>query len=92
MYGGLGYEHCSGVRPTDLIFADKTLEGFWLTSYLRTKNIFGLYQWTKIVQNNIKGSLGTKIRQTYPIDKPAAALADYYSDMSSGKVAITPNN
>lgn len=91
VYGGLSEQHCSNISPSDLIFRQCKVEGFWLTGYMKTKNIIGIYSWTRTIAKLLKKSLSTSIRKTYTIDEASAALADYMGNMSLGKIAFTPN-
>ena len=40
VYGLLSGAKCSEIDPIDLIFKEKEVKGFWLTSYLNQMNIF----------------------------------------------------
>eukprot|EP01095_Lingulamoeba_sp_RSL-Kostka_P009502 TRINITY_DN3305_c0_g1_i1.p1 TRINITY_DN3305_c0_g1~~TRINITY_DN3305_c0_g1_i1.p1 ORF type:complete len:379 (-),score=124.35 TRINITY_DN3305_c0_g1_i1:203-1339(-) len=89
VYGGLSNQHCSAVRPTDLIFQKKTLKGFWLTDYSNKKNLLQMFLWVRKVQKNLKLNLNTEIRKSYSLDEMAEALVDYNSNMSDGKISMS---
>lgn len=90
VYGGLSLDHCSGITSSDLIFAKKSVRGFWLTDYLKSKSLMGLASWMKLVKSEIGGALATTVRKTYPMDQAGAAVADYNSNMAAGKICIGP--
>eukprot|EP00300_Choanocystis_sp_HF-7_P033454 c45800_g1_i1.p1 GENE.c45800_g1_i1~~c45800_g1_i1.p1 ORF type:complete len:359 (+),score=77.43 c45800_g1_i1:32-1078(+) len=90
VYGGLSLEHCSGIRPTDLIFQNKKVSGFWIPQYFKTKSTYQLYRITQVVVNNLRTSLGTPIRVKYPIEKAVDAIRDYRANMNDDKVAFAP--
>lgn len=92
VYGDLSGQPSSGIFPSDLIFGQKKVEGFWLTGYMKTKNIIGIYSWTRTISKLMKKSLSTSVRKVYGIDDASVALADYMGNMSLGKVAFTPND
>jgi NADPH:quinone reductase-like Zn-dependent oxidoreductase len=91
VYGGLSEKSCSDISPSDLIFAGKTVTGFWLTPYLFNKSMFGKYQFLKTVQQNLNSSLGTQVKARFSLDRASDAFACYVSDMSGGKVIFQPN-
>eukprot|EP01094_Clydonella_sp_ATCC50884_P006324 TRINITY_DN1540_c0_g1_i2.p1 TRINITY_DN1540_c0_g1~~TRINITY_DN1540_c0_g1_i2.p1 ORF type:complete len:396 (+),score=137.99 TRINITY_DN1540_c0_g1_i2:161-1189(+) len=90
VYGGLSNEACQRIRPTDLIFLDKRVQGFWLTHYLKSKSMFGQWRWMKKLQRLLKNYLSTHVRTSMPLESIECALATYNGDMSAGKVCIAP--
>jgi NADPH:quinone reductase-like Zn-dependent oxidoreductase len=90
VYGGLAKQP-SQVDIGDLVFAGKTVTGFWLTRWLPEKNpLQSLRLWRK-VQRLLGGELSSEIRDTYPLDSIVDAVSSYETAMSSGKVLIIPS-
>lgn len=92
VYGGLSKQAVSNVTPTDLIFLQKKLTGFWLVPYLGTKSLWGKRNMTVEVAANLKQSLGSDVRVSYSYDKAAEAITDYITHMSEGKVVFKPSD
>lgn len=92
VYGGLSLEPSRGIRASDLIFTDKKVHGFWLTSTMAKLSILSYFKdYYFPVKNNLLGSLATKIRKTYRLQDVALALADYNQNMSAGKIGFCPH-
>lgn len=92
VYGSLSESNCSDISPIDLIFREKSIEGFYLGAWLKQKNIWELYQITKTVQRLFaKGAFHTRISSEVGLEEAPKALAAYVKEMSSGKVLIKPH-
>jgi len=89
VYGALSLRNPT-LSPSDLIFAGKSLEGFWLTKWFQKRGLAAILFDAPRVQRLIGAELHTKIQGRYSLDRIAEALADYTSNMSEGKVLITP--
>lgn len=89
VYGGLSLQPVS-IGMGDLIFKGKSVEGFWLSSWLPTLSPPHLMQIWADAQAQIAQTYKTDVRARYPLDHIAAALTDYQGQMSGGKVLITP--
>lgn len=90
VYGGLS-EQPAQVEIGDLVFDAKTVTGFWLTRWIPERNpVQILWLWRK-VQRLIGDSLGSEIQATYPLEQVADAVSNYQSEMSAGKVLLTPD-
>jgi NADPH:quinone reductase-like Zn-dependent oxidoreductase len=89
VYGGLS-EQPVRAEIGDLIFKGKTVTGFWLTRWLPQKNIVQSTRLWRRVQRLIGSELSSEIRSRYPLESVGEAVTDYESDMSSGKVMLTP--
>jgi NADPH:quinone reductase len=91
VYGGLSNQAGGALRPTELIFRDSCVRGFWLTGYMRSKNILGLLKWTRTVQQLIATDLATDfLPADYSLDQLVGALIDYNANMSAGKAVLSP--
>jgi NADPH:quinone reductase-like Zn-dependent oxidoreductase len=86
-YGRLSEESCE-ILPGDLIFTGNTIRGFWLTHWLKEKNLLQTIQNTRKIQSLIGNELGTNIYKTFPPDKIEEALETYQNNMSKGKVLL----
>jgi len=89
VYGGLSLAACQA-DPTSLIFEGKRLEGFWLSGWLRNKNLLSQLRVARQVQALLSTDLKTEIRARVPLEQTAAALSEYAQHMTGGKVLIVP--
>ncbi len=89
VYGGLSLKPAS-VSIEDLIFKDKSIEGFWLSKWFRDKGLSVILTDAPKVQRLIATDLRSEIRARYPISDIREAVADYSAHMSGGKVLIVP--
>eukprot|EP00919_Chromeraceae_sp_WS-2016_P054537 GHVR01129616.1.p1 GENE.GHVR01129616.1~~GHVR01129616.1.p1 ORF type:complete len:345 (-),score=87.58 GHVR01129616.1:288-1322(-) len=94
VYGALSSEPCSNINPSDLIFKNKTLGGYWLTKDIETKSMMTMLGWISTVQKQIKSNLITKVRGTcdLDVDKFCKSLKDYADTMSDGKMLVMPTH
>ena len=60
VYGALSLE-ASQIDPASLIFEGKRVEGFWLTAWLRQRNMLSQLRVTRHVQQMLAGDLKTEI-------------------------------
>jgi len=89
VYGALSLRSPT-IAPGDLIFAGKSIGGFWLSSWFRKRGLAAILFDAPRVQRLIGSDLRTNVRAKYSVDRIAEALTDYSSNMSDGKVLITP--
>jgi NADPH2:quinone reductase len=89
VYGGLSLKGME-IDPESLIFEGKHLEGFWLSAWLRGRNLLSQLRVARQVQQLLSGDLKTEIRARLPLEKAAKGLAQYSADMTAGKVLIVP--
>ncbi len=90
VYGGLSGEYCS-IDPTDLIFKEKKVKGFWLTKWLNEKSLLGKAKMFYGLRTLLKTSLSTVINKEYNLENINEAVEYYQKHMSEGKVLIKPN-
>lgn len=88
VYGGMSQQACANITPTDLIFAGKTVTGFWLTAHLKSLSLLSQSGFLSRVGNNLTGALETSVRKVYPLSQFAEALSDYCRNMSEGKICF----
>jgi hypothetical protein len=74
-----------------LIFEGKHVEGFWLSAWLRRRNLLSQLRIAREVQGLLGSDLKTEIRARLPLEKAAEALAQYAANMTAGKVLLVPN-
>lgn len=91
VYGSLSTSNCSDISPISLIFQQKSVEGFYLSSWIESKNFWGLYQATNLVQKLFtKGSFHTAISKEVKFEDVVKALESYQKEMTLGKVILRP--
>jgi NADPH:quinone reductase-like Zn-dependent oxidoreductase len=73
-----------------LIFERKRIEGFWLSSWLRTKKTFSRLRIADKVQKLLATELNTDIQTRLPLDEAARGLEQYKRNMTGGKVLLRP--
>jgi NADPH:quinone reductase len=89
VYGGLSLQ-ASQADPGSLIFESKRLEGFWLSGWLRTKNLLGQLRLARQVQELLGSELKTEFQAKVPLQDAARALRQYAANMTAGKILIMP--
>jgi len=90
VYGALSLE-ANRIDPASLIFEGKRVEGFWLTAWLRQRNILSQLRITRSVQQMLAGDLRTEIQARLPLKEAARSLEQYASNMTGGKILLLPN-
>lgn len=89
VYGALSEEACRGISPLGLIFEDKKVEGFWLTKWIGEQTFLHIMQVTRSIQGMMEsGAFMTRIRGCYDLVAWKAALLEYSSEMTQGKVIL----
>ena len=89
VYGGLSFQPCQA-DPGSLIFESKHLEGFWLSGWLRTKNLLGQLRLAKQVQELLGNELKTEFQAKVPLQDAPRALQHYATNMTAGKILVVP--
>jgi NADPH:quinone reductase-like Zn-dependent oxidoreductase len=89
VYGGLSMQGVT-LDPSSLIFEGKRVEGFWLSAWMRRRNILSQLRTASQVQKLLGSELKTEIRARLPLEKAADGLSQYAADMSAGKVLLAP--
>jgi len=89
VYGALSLE-ASQIDPASLIFEGKRVEGFWLSAWLRQRNMLSQLRVTRHVQQMLAGDLKTEIRARLPLEEAARGLEQYASNMTGGKILLLP--
>ncbi|KAL4506573.1 hypothetical protein ABPG72_000144 [Tetrahymena utriculariae] len=89
VYGGLSLSG-SVIDPSDLIFRKQTVTGFWLTEWIKTKNIVSLLFLFKKLKGLLLSQLKTDIQKEACLEEGIDAVKFYTSNMSKGKVIFKP--
>jgi len=89
IYGALSQE-ASRIDPESLIFGRKHVEGFWLSSWLRSKNMLSQLRIAGKVQGLLADDLSTDIQARLPLEEAVRGLKQYSTHMTSGKVLFLP--
>lgn len=89
VYGALSLE-ASQIDPASLIFEGKRVEGFWLSAWLRQRNMLSQLRVTRHVQQMLAGDLKTEIQARLPLEEAARGLEQYASNMTGGKILLLP--
>jgi NADPH:quinone reductase-like Zn-dependent oxidoreductase len=90
VYGGLSLKAVE-IDPGSLIFEGKHVEGFWLSAWMRGKNIISQLRVANQVQEMLGGDLKTEIRARLPLEKATEGVANYAANMTAGKLLLLPN-
>jgi len=90
VYGFLSGEPVGALDSNSLIFQQKKVQGFWLTPHLLSKNLLAQKSFVDRTVGLIPTDLRSPYRTVYPLDQVAGALHDYLSNMSGGKICISP--
>lgn len=89
VYGGLSLAPVQ-VNGPDLIFAGKSVDGFWLTEWIGRKNLGqNLMLWRR-AQKLMGAVLKTDVRARYGLVEAQQAITDYGNDMTGGKILLIP--
>lgn len=89
VYGALSLES-SQIDPASLIFEGKRVEGFWLTAWLRRRNILRQLCVARQIQGLLAGDLKTDIQARLALKEAARGLEQYASHMTGGKILLLP--
>ena len=93
VYGALSEEPCSKIDPVELIFQGKTVTGFYLGNWLRRCGAIRVLRAASRVQRMIiEGRIETTIQRRLRLEEAADGLKQYVSNMTEGKVLITPQS
>ena len=77
------------IGAASLIFERKSVEGLYLTDWMRDRNLFGQMRVANRVQRLLSSDLRSDIQARYPLQHVSRALEDYGAHMTSGKVLLT---
>lgn len=90
----LAYARLSGefiqADPLDLIRMEKSISGFQLGNWLKTKNITYKLSFLSGVKSQLSAALSSEINQTFSLEEHARAINLYRENMSAGKILLLP--
>lgn len=89
IYGALSNKACL-VDPTDPLFGDKVMTGFWLSSWLPRLNPIERLRVGYTVQTLLGDVLQTEIQARVSLNEAVRGLKMYTQNMTKGKVLIVP--
>jgi NADPH:quinone reductase len=91
VYGGLSMEPVQ-MSVSDVIFKNKQIRGFWLARPTQQLSYLSLLRMFWGGRRVLRGDdlTQTVIRGRYGLDEVANAVAEYETNMSAGKVIVTP--
>lgn len=90
-YGGLDDTPISGIDRKALIFENKTITGFFLGSWMGTKNLLQLSKAAKKVGQLFKeGAINTAVQGEFKLDDVQEAVKTYAGNMTGGKILLRP--
>lgn len=87
IYGRLSPDACE-INPGDLIFNGKEIQGFWLSHWLKNKNLIQIIKNTRKIQSLLNNELATNIYKKFKPEEITQAIKTYESNMSAGKILI----
>ncbi len=92
VYGALSEEACDNIDPTELIFRQKTVTGFYLGDWLQEQGSLGVLRAASRAQKMlIDGRIETKVQRTVSLEEAVAGLRQYVDHMTDGKLLIMPH-
>ncbi len=91
VYGTLSLEDCH-INPNDLIFQRKSVDGFWMSDWVKERNLLQVFMAFTNIQKFLRDELQSNVRARYPLARLHEAIADYAANMSGGKVLIVPHS
>ena len=89
VYGALEKGPCQ-VDPGMMIFAGKSVEGFWLKDWLRKKSLVAQFLAMRNVQKLLGSDLKSEVQARVPLEGVGKALEQYTTQMTRGKVLLVP--
>jgi len=90
VFGVLSFEPPQ-VAPDQLIFENKSVDGFWLGPFISKKNLVQTMLMWRRAQKLISTDLRSDIRAEYPLEEAPSAVQEYVSQMTGGKLLLRPN-
>jgi hypothetical protein len=86
-YGRLSADPCV-IEPGALILQKKRIVGFFLTDWMKKRNILQILGDIRKVQRMLHGDMQTLIKNRMPLASVNEALEQYREEMSGGKILI----
>ena len=90
VYGGLSGQPMT-IPPPDVVFGNKSVEGFYVPTWLAAKSLPQLVLLERRVPRLLDRDLRTEVRARVTLEEAPQAIEDYRRTMTGGKILITPN-
>ncbi|WP_082280800.1 zinc-binding dehydrogenase [Leptospira kirschneri] len=87
VYGALSEKEIP-IHAGMMIFQDKKLEGFWLSTWVPQQTPYKIWKLSKELRSLAKKELKTDIASRFPLEKAIEAIEHYAVNMTKGKVLI----
>jgi len=90
VYGGLSNQPSSFIRPTDLIFGQKQVRGFWAIAHVKSKQPNDQKALAAQILSQVRNgqSLHTVVKGEYSLSQALEGVSIYLNDVSRGKVVL----
>lgn len=89
-YGALESPVLNGITVKDVLFSQKTVRGFWLSSFFGTYSDQQKGELLRKSQLNLKTSLKSDVSKVFKYEQYADAVAYYNLHSSKGKILFSP--
>jgi len=90
VFGALSFEPAQAT-PDQLIFENKSVDGFWLGPFITSRNLVQTMLMWRRAQKLLSTDLRSDIRAEYPLEDAPRAVQEYVSRMTGGKLLLRPN-
>ena len=90
VYGVLGGQPISGIPMSDLIFQSKSVEAFWLTTWLQSNSISNMLLGFKYIQQILREIPVLPYAANYTLATAAEGIRQYQKKGTKGKILILP--
>lgn len=87
IYGGLSEKEIP-LHAGMMIFQDKKLEGFWLSTWAPQQTPYRIWKLSRQLKSLAKKELKTDISARFPLERAVEAIDYYSTNMTKGKVLI----
>ncbi|XDD50434.1 zinc-binding dehydrogenase [Leptospira sp. WS92.C1] len=71
-----------------MIFQDKKLQGFWLSTWVPQQSAYKIWKLSRELRSLAQKELKTDIAAKFPLEKAVEAIENYGANMTRGKVLI----
>jgi NADPH2:quinone reductase len=90
LYSGLSRENCV-INPFTALVNNLHFDGWFLSNWMRGKNLFQVLQLSRQVQSMVATDLQSPIQRRLPLSAAQQALGTYIQNMSAGKMLLVTN-
>lgn len=90
VFGALSFEAAQAL-PDELIFHDKSVDGFWLGPWITNKNLLQIMMAWRRAQSLLRTDLKSEVRARFPFQEAKRAVQEYLGQMTGGKILLTPS-